>query len=176
MKVEEEKKNSENSENLQISIISQKNQNEKNTNLESAYSSNILQQLHQKEIDEWAVKVKNDHSKFLQDQKEKLQISYQLKNSTKEFYEMQILEKEIKKKIEREDLNKFVKIRDENLKKIDEKENHFLIEAKEKVKSQKELKIKMLNDFYDMKKSQKLKEEIEKILNSVDDLEKIING
>jgi hypothetical protein len=129
-------------------------------NSENFYNP-LLHKLHQNENNEWAMKVKNEHNKFLQDEKEIFFKNSQLKKSTKDFYEMQVLEKEFKKKLERDELDRFVKIRDENLKKIDETEKKIINDAKEKVKSQKEIKIKMLNDLYEMKKSQKLKDEID---------------
>jgi len=125
------------------------------------FNNPLIQKLHKKENDEWAIKVKNDHQTFLQNEKDKFYKESQLKQSTKEFYELQVLEKEFKKKLEREELDKFLKIRDENLKKIEITDKKNLIRAKEKIKSQRDIKTKMLYDFYEIKNSQKLKDEME---------------
>ena len=151
--------------NLKTSQISQEEKSK------SPVKSNLLKKLHQKANDEWSQTVKNQYELYRQEQKEKFEKKNHQKQSTKEFYEMQISEKDAKKNLELQETEKFVKIRDENLKNMEETEKKIVSEEKEKLISQKEIKIKMYNDFHSVKKSQKLKEEMEEKI----DVDWIIN-
>jgi hypothetical protein len=124
-----------------------------------------------KSKDEWALIAKHNYEKHLEIEKEKKLKIEKSKMIQRQILENQIKEKEILKKKEEEENNKFHQLQVENIKKFDQKEIDKIKMQREKVKLEKEMQANMINQH------QKLKEEskVKKLTEEVKYIEKIKN-
>jgi hypothetical protein len=104
-----------------------------------------LLDLKEKQNDEWALIAKHNFQKHLDVEKEKKMQAEQMKKIQKEILEKQMKEKEIWKLREKEDIEKFVRNQNENLKKLEEYEKNKINEQKEKVIRQKQMQEHIIN-------------------------------